>query len=204
MKYKLLLLIFTSLLLVNCGTLRPELNTSGYKTLDKSLAVKKDGFNRIFLMEQKLPYLKSWNFWNDYFVDGVFIGRLGPGLVTVHKTKKNKAKLEVKHPNGMMGNLKEPAKSQYPYGGRTLDIDFKNSKNKFIISYTDYSTFDVGGSLLGVGIFHKRLQKSGEPYKFRTASPKAWWKIHDDISARSKFFKNNNDLESSRKAQGLE
>ena len=47
MKYKLLLLIFTSLLLVNCGTLSPELNTSGYKTLEKSLAVKKDGFNLV-------------------------------------------------------------------------------------------------------------------------------------------------------------
>jgi hypothetical protein len=204
MKLRFLLLIISSLLLVNCGTVSPNLNTSGYQTLQKNIISKKDGFNRIFLLEQQMPRLKSWNFANDYYVDNIFIGRLGPGLVTVHKTKKSNVKLEVKHPNGMWKGLAEPEKSPYPYGGRSLDINFKSNKNKYIISYTEYSNFDVGASMLGVGIFHERLKKNGEPYKFRNTTQNSWWKMHDDLGARNKYFKMNPDLESSRKAQGIE
>ena len=201
MKLKFICLFILIPLLTNCGTLRPELNTSGYKKIERN--ENNNNLNTIYLMEQKMPFLKSWNFFNDYFVDNEFIGRLGPGLVTKFQTKKPKVVLEVKHPNGMLENLKPPSESSYPYGGRGIEVDFKNEKSQYFISYTDYGNHQTGASLLGVYVFHKKLLKDGEPYRFRKATENSWWKIHDDITARSKYFKLNPDLETSRKSQGI-
>ena len=189
---------------------------TGYKTLDIKYWLQDDGFNKIFIMEESQKKLNSWSPGNKYFVDGKYIGKLAYALAMPYRTKKNKITLEIAHIWGScpMNKLScddswGPSGSKL-YGGRTLEIDFSKSNEKYLIAYTDETNISMGGSVLGMIAAHKRLQKTGEPFKFRSVSKDVWWKLHDDLVARGSermwsTFKtySDEDLQQARDLQGV-
>ena len=91
-----------------------------------------------------------------------------------------------------------------------LEIDFSIDNEQYLIAYSKETNFSMGGSMIGVLIAHKRLQKTGEPFKFRTVSKEVWWKLHGDLVARGSErmyspFKvySDEDLQQARDMQGV-
>ena len=189
---------------------------TGYKTLSQDKWLKNDGFNKIFIMEESQRKLNSWSPGNNYYVDGEYIGKLTYGLAMPYKTKKNKVTLEIAHLYGACPmsswscNEYWGRNSLKLYGGRKLEIDLSASNQKYLIAYTNETNISMGGSALGMVVAHKRLQKTGEPFKFRSISKEAWWKLHGDLVARGSnrmysSFKvyTDEDLQRAREIQGV-
>ena len=210
---KLILLILILPLLANCaGTLNYNNVPTGYKTLDKASLLKNDGFNKVFIMEEGMETFNSWNTGNDYFVDGQYIGKLAYGIALPHKTKKNKINLVVANSFfcGKITTCPTGRQNIKYLGGRSIEIDFSQNKEHYLISYTDETNFSIGGSLIGMLAAQKRLKSTGEPFKFREVSKDVWWKMHDDLNGRGINKKwspmqryQDSDLQQARDLQGV-
>ena len=215
---KILFLILLLPILSNCASGPKNFSAipTGYKTLNQNLWLKNDGFNKIFIMEESQQKLNSWSSGNNYYVDGKYIGKLTYGLAMPYKTKKNKVTLEIAHTFGDCGMAKLSCKGYFgqnsmkQYGGRKLEIDFSKGSEQYLITYTKENNFSMGGSMIGVIVAHKRLQKTGEPFQFRTVSKDTWWKLHGDLVARGSDrmyspFKvySDEDLQQARDMQGV-
>lgn len=215
---KILFLILLLPILSNCAGGPKDFSAipTGYKTLNQTLWLKDDGFNKIFIMEQAQQKLNSWSLGNNYYVDGKYIGKLSYGLAMPYKTKKKKITLEIAHTQGDCGMNKMSCKGYYGqnsmklYGGRKLEIDFSKGNEQYLIAYTKETNFTASGAALGVILAHKRFQKTGEPFKFRSVSKDVWWKLHGDLIARGSNewyspFKvySDEDLQQARDMQGV-
>ena len=217
-KLRFLFIVLLLPFLSNCATGPTNYNLvpTGYKFLDKGNWLKQDALNKIFIMEEGQETFNSWSPGNNYYVDGKYIGKLSYGLAMPYKTEKNKVILEIAHVFGDCGFKKFSCENEWGpnsmkmYGGRKLEIDFSKSNEQYLIAYTDESNFSMGGSPIGMLFAHKRLQKTGEPFKFRTVSKDVWWNLHDDLVARGSnkmysTFKiySDDDLQQARDLQGV-
>ena len=210
-KLNLLLIILIFPLLINCaGQIDHNFSPTGYKMLDKNELLKNDGYNKLFIMEEAMTQWNAWSTGNDYFIDGEFVGKLSYGLILPYKTKKNKIKVELFN-SFFVGFTGESGRNNpKKIGGRALNIDFSKDNEQYFIAYTDETNFTTLGGALSMMAAQKRLEKTGEPFKFRSVSKDTWWKIHDDLTARGSNKKysplnyySDIDLQTARDLQGV-
>lgn len=213
-RFKKILLISFLAFLTGCAyTLDPSYSPTGYKLLNKSIWKKNDNFNRVFIMEEGLTTFNNWNRGNDYFVDGEYIGKLSYGLVLPYKTKKNKIGLTLYNCYfiGLNGKLKDTGRNNPKLlGGRTINIDFTNQKEHYIIVYTDVNNYTaLSGGLPGF-MYKMKKFKNNEPFRFRQVSKEFWWEMHDDLVKRGSNKKysavnayTDQDLQTARDLQGV-
>ena len=167
---KILLIAFLPFLTSCAIKFDPSFSPTGYKLLNKDFWMKNDSSNKVFIMEEGITTTNSWNTGNDYFIDGEFVGKLSYGLVLPYKTKKNKIELTLYNTYfiGLNGKLKDTGRNNPKLlGGRTINIDFTNQKEHYIIVYTDLNNYTaLKGGLVGF-MYKMKKFKNNEPFRFR-------------------------------------
>ena len=210
---KILLIAFLPFLTSCAIKFDPSFSPTGYKLLNKDFWMKNDSSNKVFIMEEGITTTNSWNTGNDYFIDGEFVGKLSYGLVLPYKTKKNKIELTLYNTYfiGLNGKLKDTGRNNPKLlGGRTINIDFTNQKEHYIIVYTDLNNYTaLKGGLVGF-MYKMKKFKNNEPFRFRQVSKEFWWEMHDDLVKRGSSKKysaissyTDEDLQTARDLQGV-
>lgn len=206
---RILLKLIPLLFLFNCAV-NHKYHPTGYIDLNKNVLEKKDGKNRVYIMEEPATWTNNWHFsGNNYYADNEYITKLTYGMSYVYATLKKKVKISLASTYGGgndKGNIMETNKLEHNrYGSRSYDVNFAENNNVYLITYSNYNNFQTGGTMLGAFVFDATLKKNGEPFLFRKVSKDVWWKMHEDPNKKDFYAKKmkENDLIKARELQGL-